>query len=286
MGEYHDRMDSDLRLGRRSEATRREYLRHAKAFVAHFMRPPTELGEDDIRRYLHHLVEERRVSVPTQKMALAAIKFLYTQTLGRGAEVERIPWPKTSHVLPEVLSLNELRAIFDVASSRLHHVAFITAYAAGLRISELIRLQSCDIDSQRRVIRVRSGKGAKQRQTLLTPRLLNHLREFWPYRKPVESAWLFPGRVEQGHIGRSALQSGFRAARARAGIHRKATFHSLRHSFATHLLEAGVDLRVIQELLGHKNIKTTTRYTKVRADYLRKLPCPLELLERSRGSEQ
>lgn len=280
MGEFYDRMDSNLRLSRRSEGTRREYLREAKAFIAHFMRPPTELGEAEIRQYLEHLVDVRHVGVSAQKMALASIKFLYQKTLDRPEEVRLIPWPKVESPLPEILTFGELSDLFDHAASPLYRASFLVAYGAGLRVGEVARLQTSDIDSQRNVIIVRAGKGKRDRLTMLSPRLLHLLRRYWASCKP-PGPRLFPGRTTQGHISRSSLQTRFREAVRHAGIAKSVTFHSLRHAFATHLLEAGVDLRIIQSVLGHKSVRTTTRYTRVRADLIRDLPCPLDLLAQS-----
>lgn len=277
MGEFYDRMDSDLRLSRRSERTRKQYLRAARAFVAHFMKPPTKLGEPEIRQYLEHLVDVRRVGVSAQKMAVAGIKFLYQKTLDRPEEVKLIPWPKVESPLPDILTFGELSAVFEHAPSPLYRASFLVAYGAGLRVTEIARLQMSDIDSERNVIIVRSGKGKRDRLTLLSPRLLHLLRRYWSSCKP-PGPWLFPGRTTEGHISRSSLQTRFREAVGQAGIAKSITFHSLRHAFATHLLEAGVDVRIIQSVLGHKSLRTTARYTRVRADLIRDLPCPLELL--------
>lgn len=276
MGHFYNRMDSDLRLARFSESTRKQYLQHARSFVAFHMKPPTELGEAQIRQYLHHLVDVCKASPFVQKMALAGIKFLYQKTLRRPDEVATIPWPKIPHSLPTILTFDEISRLFDAAVSPLDRAAFQVAFGSGLRVSETCRVRIEDIDAARGVLRV-TGKGEKSRLTLLSASLHKRLREYWSIRKP-SGPWLFPGRTADGHVGRSYLQRAFRGAVERAGIKNLVRFHSMRHSFSTFLLEAGVDLRVIQALLGHSSIRSTTRYTQVRADFIRMLPCPLDLL--------
>jgi len=278
MGQLYTRMESDLTLKGLSDATRREYLRNARQFVAHFMRSPAEMGEAEARQYLHHLLD-RGASVSTRKMATAAIKFLYVRTLGRPQEVATIPWPKAPETLPEIFSRDELRALFAQADSALLRAAFLTSYGSGARLSETCTLRPGDIDSARGVIHIHLGKGKKDRLTLLSPKLLAELREWWKARPRVDSPYLFPGQTSDAHVSRRHLQDGFGRAVRHAGVTRSVTFHSIRHSFATHMLEAGVDIRIIQAMLGHKNIKTTTRYAQVRAEHFAHLPDPLALLE-------
>lgn len=279
MGQLQSRMESDLVLKRLSKATRYQYLRAARAFVKHFMRSPEELGEAEIREYLHHLVLVEGASVSAQKMALAGIKFLYTTTLARPEEVARIPWPKVPHTLPEILSRAEVLKILTAAPSPGARTAFLAAYGSGLRISEVCHLKAADIDRTRGALWVRGGKGAKDRLTILSPILYKSLRDWWPLRPIPHPLYVFPGRTEDGHISLHPLQDAFRRAVARAGVTRPVTFHSLRHAFATHLLESGVDLRVIQVLLGHADIQTTTRYAAVTAEHLATLPDPLAGLD-------
>ncbi len=278
MGQLHDRMDSDLRLARKSDATRREYLAHARRFVRHYRRSPADLGEPEVRLYLHHLIDERQASVQTQKMALAALKFLYAVTLRRPEVVATIPWPKVPEPLPVILDRSELPALFAAAPSALLRMGMLVAYAAGLRVSEVARLQVGDLDSRRGVIVVREGKGDKDRLTLLSPTLLTELRTYWRQVRPPQP-WLLPGSRREQPVSRRQLQNGLSKAARLAQVRKAITFHSLRHSFATHMLEAGVDLRIIQAMLGHASIKTTTRYTQVRADIFATLPDPLALLQ-------
>ena len=280
------RMESDLKLKRLSDDTRKEYLRCAKDFVAFFDQPPQELHEEDVRRYLHHLVEVRKSSASNHKMHLAAIRFLYGVTLGRPDVTEHIPWPKVSSRLPEVLSFEEVHDLLEAASTPLYRNAFMVSYGAGLRVSETMRLAADDIDSKRGVIVVRNGKGDKDRLTMLSPRLLGSLRKYWSKGRPRSpQPWLFPGKTTDGHISRESLQAEVRKACGRAGMRKPVRYHSLRHAFATHLLESGVDIRVIQALLGHRSLSSTARYTRVRTDYIAQVKSPLELLhERLKGS--
>ena len=278
MGHVRDRMSSDLKLKGYSSATCEAYLRCAKNFVAYCGRPPRELGEADVRAYLHHRIDDCKVGAAAVKMDLAAIKFLFAQTLRRPEVVESIPWPKVPKPIPEILSPDELVRLFDHARTESMRTALETMYAAGLRVSEVCRLQLRDLDSARGVVHVRLGKGNKDRLTLLSPSLLSNLRAYWRQFRP--DSWLFPGRGGRRPVGRRAVQSGFSEAVHRAKITRAVKPHSLRHSFATHMLEAGVDIRVIQALLGHKSLRTTSRYTQVRVDYIAQLPDPLALLTR------
>jgi site-specific recombinase XerD len=274
------RLKSDLRLSRRSPRTEKRYLHEARRFFAHFPKQaPERLGEAEVRKYLHHLVDVRRVSAYTHKMAVAAIKYLFEQTLGRPDEVKRIPWPKVVDGLPVVLAHADLVALFRAAAAvPLVRIACLCAYASGLRVSEVMRLQVPDVDSARGVLLVREGKGSRSRITVLPPRLLLALRRHWRETRP-KGPWLFPGGTKAGHVGVHVLEDGFARARRAAGITRPGMrFHSLRHSFATHMLEAGVDVRILQALLGHKRVETTTRYAQVRTDLIARLPDPLELL--------
>jgi site-specific recombinase XerD len=281
--DVHSRLQSDLRLSRRSKKTEKRYLHEARRFFAHFPdRSPETLGEAEVRAYLHHLVDVRRVSAYTHKMAIAGLRFLFERTLGRPEEVKRVPWPKVVDGLPVVLAHAELVALFRAAAAApLVRVACLCAYASGLRVSEAMRLQIADVDSGRGVLLGRDGKGGRDRITVLPPRLLVALRRYWRETRP-KGPWLFPGGTKAGHVGLHVLEDGFARARRAAGITRPGVrFHTLRHSFATHMLEAGVDVRILQVLLGHRRVETTTRYAQVRTDLIARLPDPLELLART-----
>lgn len=265
-------MDSTLRLARRSASTRTEYIRCTRQFLKFIgEKPETELCEADVRAWLHHLLDDKKVAATTQKMATAAVKFLFDRTLGRPEEVARIPMPKIPEPLPVVLSYADLVALFDREPVLLKRTAMVCAYGAGLRVSEVCVLRTEDLDADRGILHIRHGKGGKGRITALTQTLLAQLRGYWRRTRP-PGPWLFPGKTREGHIGRGTLQKAYRDAARKAGILKPGTFHSLRHSTATHLLEAGVELRVIQVLLGHKRLETTTRYTQVRSDLIAGLP--------------
>ena len=275
MGQLRDRMEQDLILRRLRPATRRNYLFYCQQFAAFFRRSPEQLGEPEIRQFLLHHIEVRRASYDTYRQVRAALKFLYTMTLKRSWEVEQIPVPRRAwRKLPEVLTAQELAALFDALESPKYRAVLLTCYAAGLRIGEACRLRVGDIDSQRMVLRIRDGKGGQERLTLLSPRLLVLLRRYWLIAKPKE--WLFPGQSAGRPIDPGSVRSVFRKARVRAGLKKRCTPHALRHSFATHLLDAGADLVLIQALLGHQSIHTTSRYTHVSTERLQKTPSPLE----------
>lgn len=277
MGKDRDLMESNLRLSRYKDPTQREYLRHAKLFVKHFMKPAAEIDGQEVRQYLHHLIDEEEASVSKQKMAFAGIKFLYEKTLYLPEVVANIPWPKVDHRLPSILSFAELDALFAAAPTIRLRTAFLLGYGAGLRLNEIRLLKVGDIDSERGVLHV-FGKGSKERLTLLTERLLEALREYWRTVRP-PGPLLFPGGSPDGAMSRTTLQSGFRKSAKTAGIRKRVSLHTLRHNFATMLFEAGTDSRVIQELLGHRSAQTTARYLKVRADFIRRVVCPLQLME-------
>ncbi len=277
MGQLRDRMEQDLILRRLSPATRRNYLLYSRKFVAHYRRNPEELGEREIRDYLLHLIQVEQVSYSTYRQILAALKFLYTVTLARQWEVDRIPFPRhRQKSFPEVLGQEKIVELFAALRRLKYRAVLMTCYAAGLRISEACALRVEDIDSKRMVIRVRYAKGSKQRYTVLSEQLLIVLREYWKAERPPE--WLFPGRGKPPHISPGTVRGVFRKAREQVGLGKWCTPHTLRHSFATHLLESGEELVVIQALLGHSSIKTTTTYTHVRTDHIAKVTSPFDFL--------
>jgi integrase/recombinase XerD len=282
MGAIREKMKADLDLRRFAETTKKEYLRRAQNFVAHYRRPPTELGPAEIHAFFTHLVQEKKVGTATHHMYVAAIKFLYATTLGRPQVVARIPWPKKPKTLPDVLTGGEVEHLFRQIKSIKHRTILMTAYGAGLRISEACSLQTADIDSERMLIHVRGGKGAKDRYVMLSGRLLVALRTYWKAIRP-QGLFLFPGAIPGRPISTGAVQRVLHKVVVRAGFKKRVTAHSLRHGFATHLLETGTDIRTIQQLLGHASIQTTARYTKVTERHVGQTKSPLDMLGTKQG---
>ena len=255
------RMIDDMQLRNLSPRTIDAYVARVGTFARYFKRSPEVLGPDDVRSYLLHLVQEKQVSWSVYNQTVAALKFLYEVTLERQGVMHRIRCPKQRKKLPVVLSINETERFFAAILGLKHRAILMTAYAAGLRISEVISLRVEDIDSQRMVIRIQQAKGGKDRYVMLSPRLLELLRQYWKAAKPTD--WLFPGDIPGHHItGKVVHKLCVQAART-AGLGKHVTVHTLRHSFATHLLDAGTNLSTIQVLLGHRNLKTTAIYIHV-----------------------
>jgi site-specific recombinase XerD len=277
MGQLRDQMKADLTLRAYRPGTIRSYLGCGKAFAAYFHLSPREMGEDHIRRFLLHLLLEKKVGPATHKMFVAALRFLYGITLGRPEIAIRIPWPKVPRTLPDILSLAEVERLLCAITSAKHRVIIMTAYGAGLRISEACSLKVPDIDSARGLIHVRNGKRGRDRFVMLSPRLLDGLRAYWKHVRPQGPA-LFPGAKPNTCISPEAVRRALRSAAKTAGLSKHVTPHVLRHTFATHLLEGGTDLRVIQVLLGHASIRTTTRYTQVSQAHIGRTPSPLDRL--------
>ncbi len=272
------RMIEDMRLRNLSRHTIDAYVLAVKQFANHFKRSPEQLSGQDVRQYLLHLVQEKRVSWSRYNIARCALQFLYRITRGCDERFERLPCARTPRRLPTVLSSDELRRLFDVVAHDVKHKAMLmTLYGAGLRISEALALKPGDIDSQRMLIHVRLGKGAKDRMVKLSPQLLAVLRDYWRMRHP--RSWLFPQlkNPDRAMESSTAHRIVVRAAR-RAGISKRVSAHTLRHSYATHLLDAGTDLRTIQLLLGHGNLKTTTIYLHVSQAKLNAAASPLDRL--------
>jgi site-specific recombinase XerD len=251
-----------------------------KSFALHFHRSPAELEDQEIREYLHYLIQEKKASQSAISQAYSALKFFYETTLKRDWNGFRIPRVKMGKKLPVVLSLQEIQAILSAARNLKHRALLMTTYSAGLRVSEVVHLKVSDIDSQRMMIRVQQGKGEKDRYTLLAKRTLEVLREYWREYRPED--WLFPGQPAKGSLSVSTVQKIFGKVLDQAGIKKHATVHTLRHSFATHLLEAGTDLYHIQRLLGHTTPKTTAIYLHLSRKDLGGVSSPLDLLEETR----
>jgi site-specific recombinase XerD len=270
-------MIEDMKLKNLSLRTIGAYAMRVGNFARHFGRSPQHLGREEVRAYLLHLVQEKKVSWSVYNQTLAALRFVYEVTLGRKDVLERIPFPKQPKRLPTVLSLDEVARFFAAIVGIKHRAILMTAYAAGLRLSEVTGLRVDDIDSKRMVIRVRQAKGRKDRYVMLSPRLLTLLREYWKAARPAD--WLFPGDVPGQPIsGKAVYMVCVQAART-AGLGKHVTVHTLRHSFATHLLEAGTDLRTIQVLLGHRKLETTAIYTHVSPAAVQATRSPLDRID-------
>jgi site-specific recombinase XerD len=243
------------------------YLRHVAEFAKHFHRSPDQLGAEDIRQYQLFLIQGKKLAWSSYNQIVCALRFFYAKTLNRGFLLEEIPFPRTEQRLPLILSQEEVARILTAPLHLKTRALLMTIYAAGLRRSEAARLRVNDIDSARMTITVRQGKGQKDRVVMLSPVLLQTLRQYWRHNKPKQ--WLFPGKNPDQPISDNDIFGVFHNAVRRAGITKKVSPHSLRHSFATHLLESGTDLRTIQILLGHRSLKTTARYLHVSQQHVR-----------------
>jgi integrase/recombinase XerD len=275
------RMIEDMRLRNFAPGTVDVYVNCVARFARHFGKSPELLGPDDVRAYLLHLIEQRRSSWSYYNQNLQALRFLYNVTPGRDWVLKHLACPKRPKRLPVVLSGEELVRFFAAIASLKHRASLMTAYAAGLRVSEVTALHVEDIDSRRMVIHVRQGKGSKDRYVMLSPKLLELLRAYWKAARP--RAWLFPGSDPERPITTSAVRKACQRAREAAGLGKHVTVHTLRHSFATHLLEAGTDLRTIQVLLGHHSPRTTAVYTHVSPTAVRATTSPLDRLDLEAG---
>jgi len=269
------RMIEDMRLRNFAARTIDTYVDRIAAFARHYGTSPEHLGPDHIRAFLLHLVDQK-ASWSYFNQARSALRFLYRTTLKRPWVDDGVVCAKTPRKLPVVLSLDEVAQLFAVIGNLKHRAILMTAYAAGLRLSEVVALRVEDIDSRRMVIRIRQAKGRKDREVMLSPRLLTVLRLYWRVVRP--GGYLFPGRDPDRPISHSAVQRACKAALGRSGLTKRISPHSLRHSFATHLLEAGADVRTIQILLGHSHLSTTARYTHVSTARLHGTASPLDRL--------
>lgn len=276
MTPLRQKMTEALELRGVSPKTVKLYVDCVARFARHYGKSPEHLGREEVRNYLLHLIHERKVAWGTYKQALAALRYLYRWVLEQGELVEDIRAPRPERRLPVVLSFEEVHRFFAAIPSFKHRTLLMFAYAAGLRVSEAARVRVSDIDSQRMVIRIVQGKRKKDRYTILSPLLLDMLRHYWWAARPKD--YLFPGRGTSGHVTNSTVQRACLDAQAASGVAKEVTPHTLRHSFATHLLEAGTDLRVIQALLGHASPRTTALYTHVSTKLISQTKSPLELL--------
>jgi integrase/recombinase XerD len=275
MTPLRQRFIDDLRLRNYSPRTIETYVGRIVCFAKHFGRAPDRLGPDDVRDFQLHLLQQR-VSWSSFNQAVCALRFLYGTTLGRPEQLPLIPFGKRPKTLPSVLSPAEVLRLLDAAPAGRDRVLLEVAYGCGLRLSELLHLQVTDIDSARMVIHVRQGKGAKDRLVPMSLRLLEELRAYWRMRRP--RTWLFPGQKPDRPLNGSNVQRRFGRLVKQVGLSKHCSMHTLRHSYATHLLEAGVDLLTLKALLGHTSLQTTARYLHVSTHRLQQTPSLLDLL--------
>jgi site-specific recombinase XerD len=277
---FLQRLHDELVRRHYATTTRESYLKILKAFHRHIGKRLDRVGPDDLRRYHVYLLEERRLAVGTVVAQVAALRFFYLRVLKRRDMKEDLPYPKCPRRLPIILSPEEVRRLIAGAKNLYHRTLLMTLYGAGLRRSELLQLKVRDIDSQRMVLRVERGKGGHPREVPLSPTLLTALREYYRWMRP--QTYLFPGQERGWRVDRpltsKVVWDAVRFAAHAAGIHRRVSPHTLRHSYATHLLESGADLRTIQVLLGHVDLTQTTVYLHLSQRHLQAAPNPLEQL--------
>ena len=274
MGALGQRMKSHMELKGLSPRTIHVYLRQMSLFVQYVGHGPERMDAEEIRSYLHHLLTERQVSQSTMSQAYSALRLFYEQILGQTWEERTIPRSKQCRKLPVVLSPAEIESLFAATRRLKYRALFMAIYSGGLRVGEGTHLQPGDIDSQRMLIQVHDGKGHKDRFTLLSKRALETLREYWCHARP--ERWLFPSLRVAGPLSTATVQRTFKGTVKAAGLKKAATPHTLRHSFATHLLEAGVSLHHIQRLLGHRQLSTTAVYLHLTNGDLSRITNPMD----------
>lgn len=276
------RMIHELELHRKSPKTIEAYITAVAQLAHYYDRSPDRISIEEVRQWVHALISERKLAFSSCNQKLAGIRFFYLHVLRRREFDLRVP-AKRSGRLPEPLSRTEIAQLFEVVANPKHRALLMSCYAAGLRVSELVHLKPQDIHSQRMLIHVRHGKGDKDRYTLLSPRLLEELRGYYRHYRPRQ--WLFESPQGSAPLHPASAQKIYYAAKEQAGITHGQGIHSLRHSFATHLLESGLDLPTIQRLMGHANLATTSRYLHVTSRHLQDPSSPLELLRLPHSSE-
>lgn len=274
MTELREQMIRAMQLRNYSPRTQKSYVYDIARLTRHYRRAPDCLTQREIEDYILHLMVDRGHKISSIRTFLAALRFFYLETLGRDPRQFVLPSLRPTHTLPEILSAEEIVRLFQAVENRKHRVLLMTTYSAGLRVSETVSLRLTDIHSARMMIRIEQGKGRKDRYTVLSERLLAELRTYWKEMRPRE--WLFPGW--HGPLTPRSAQRVYADGLAAAGIQRGHGIHTLRHCFGTHLLEAGVDLRTIQVLMGHASVLTTTRYLQVSRTMLEGTHSPLDLL--------
>lgn len=278
MTKLRTRMIRDMKVSGLSPRTQQSYANHVAGIARHYKKSPDKLTLDEIKDYLVYMQEDRKLSWSSRNVTVSGLNFLFRVTLGDASRLTAMPSRKTPKRLPVVLSRDEVKQIINAPSNLKHRVMLKTAYSAGLRVGEVVKLRTEDIDSARMLIRVVRAKGNKDRYTILSPVLLSALRRYWGTLK-LRSPWLFPSTTVDKPITTGTVQRVFQNAKEKSGVTKGKGIHTLRHSFATHLLEAGYDIRTIQLLLGHKSIKTTLVYLHVSKQNLAMVKSPLDVIE-------
>ena len=274
MTELREKMIKAMELRNFAPKTQAAYLAAVTNLSKHYRRSPEQIPQDEVEDYLLYLKKERKLSYSTRNQVISGLKFFFNQTLKNPDMQLQLPRKKTPVKLPEVLSVDEVKRVIDAPSNIKHRMILMTAYSAGLRVGEVVSLKLRHIVSARMLILVEDGKGVKDRYTILSEKLLENLRNYWKSHRPTK--WLFPSTDPQKHISRSTAQKLFVSAKKKAGISKGRGIHTLRHCFATHLLEAGYDISTIQKLLGHRHLSTTLIYLHVSKKAIAAVKSPLD----------
>ena len=276
---FYEKVRQELRLRNYSHKTIKSYLSCLRSFVKYFSpKHPRQINEEEIRKYLLYLIEEKKLAAGTVNQVFNALRFLYVELYNTSFVISKLPRPMKEHKLPDVLNEEEVVRIFNAVSNLKHRTMLMLAYASGLRVSEVVSLKVEDFDIDRNMIHIRGAKGKKDRYTLLPVSLKETLHRYWKEYNLGKSGWLFPGAKPNYHLAARSIQHVFERSVRQAGITKPVSMHTLRHSFATHLLEHGTDLRYIQELLGHESSKTTEIYTHVSKQIIGKIKSPLDFI--------
>ncbi|MCP5040694.1 MAG: tyrosine-type recombinase/integrase [bacterium] len=278
MTELRRRMIRDMTVRGFSPRTHESYLAAVRCLARHYRRSPDQLSAEEVQAYLAHMVTTRKLSWSTRNIAAGAFRFLYHVTLGRDAVEFEVPVVKQSQRLPEILSRDEVARLLESPPNPKHRLLLATVYAGGLRVSEVVQLRVSDVDRSRMTLRIEQGKGRKDRVVPLSRRLLKQI-EAYLREHPPQQQWLFPAQRSPRAIGVSVVQKVFMMAKLRTGIRKRGGIHSLRHAFATHLIESGADVPTVQRLLGHRSVSTTMRYFHLSTTRLATIRSPLDLLD-------
>lgn len=282
---FYETVRREMRLRNYRHKTIKSYLSWLRSFVKYFRpRHPRELSNEDIRNYLIHLLDERKLAASSVNQVFSALRFLYVDLYDKPFVIDELPRPQKEKKLPDILNAEEVRKLFASVENLKHMTMLKLAYASGLRVGELVRLRIEDIDGRRGLMHIRDAKGMRDRFTLFPVTLRAQLVAYWKTYNLGKSGWLFPGGAPTHHLSERSIQAVFKRAAISAGIEKPVSMHTLRHSFATHLLEHGTDLRYIQELLGHRSVRTTEIYTHVTNRVIGKIRSPLDFL--SENNEQ